>query len=241
NSLGQFARTPESGLVNMALGAPVSSGKNSIPDAMVGAQIDLPGFQTTYYGVFFAVLAPSFSGSPASVFLNPTGVVNDATFAPSPNTIAPGDIVSLFGSGLSSITDEASSIPLPTSDKGVSVTVNGIAAPLFYISPGQINIQIPFQVTGISTATLQVTNNGQQSNAVTVPLASGDPGIFMWADSTESYHAAVLHANGALVTSSNPAKRGETIEVFATGLGALNPAVVTGAANPNSPPAVSTD
>lgn len=63
----------------------------------------------------------------------------------------------------------------------------------------------------------------------------------MWADSADSHHAAVLHANGALVTSSNPATRGETIEVFATGLGALSPAVATGTANPSSPPAVSTD
>jgi len=242
NSLGQFGPLAESGLVNMALGAPVSSGgKNSMPDAMVGAQIDLPGFKTTYYGVFFAVQAPSFSGSPGSVFLYPNGVVNNATFAPSPNAIAPGDIVSLFGSGLSLATDQPTAVPLPTNDKGVSVMVNGIAAPLFYISPSQIVAEIPVQLAGSGSATVQVINNGQQSNVATVPLAPGDPGIFMWADSTEAYHAAVLHANGTLVTSSNPATRGETVEVFATGLGALSPAVATNTVNPSSPAAVSTD
>ena len=241
NSLGQFVQSPETGLVNMALGVPVRSGNSSISGAMVGAQIDLPGYQTTYYGVFFAVLAPSFTGTAGTVFLSPNGVVNGATFAPAPNAIAPGDIVSLFGSGLSSSTDVPSTLPLPTSDKGVSVTVNGIAAPLFSIAPGQINIQIPFQTAGSSSAQIQVTNNGQKSQTVTVPLAQGDPGIFMYADSASSNHAAVLHTNGALVTSSNPAKRGETVEVFATGLGALSPAVATGAGNPSSPPAVSTD
>ena len=247
NSLGQFVPLPESGLVNMGLGVPISSGNSSISKAMVGAQIDLPGYQTTYYGVFFSVLAPSFSGAAGSVFLDPHGVVNGATFAPAPNAIAPGDIVSLFGTGLSPSTDVPSVLPLPTSDQGVSVTVNGVAAPLFSIAPGQINIQIPFQVGGSSpdkfsqSAQIQVTNNGQQSKTVTVPLAPGDPGIFMWADSASSNHAAVLHTNGVLVTPSNPAKRGEIVEVFATGLGVLNPAVATGAGNPSSPPAVSTD
>jgi uncharacterized protein (TIGR03437 family) len=242
NSLGQFTRSPESGLVNMALGAPSNSGTTTIPNAMVGAQIDLSGLETTYYGVFFATLAPTFnSSSPGTVFLNPNGVVNAATFAPAPNAIAPGDIVTLFGSGLSPATDQPGTIPLPISDKGVSVTVNGIAAPLFYISAGQINIQIPFEVAGGSTVTIQVANNGQKSNSVIVPLAPSNPGIFMWADSAEPYHAAVLHTNGALVNSSDPARPGETIEVFATGLGLLSPAVRTGATNPDSPPATATD
>jgi uncharacterized protein (TIGR03437 family) len=241
NSLGQFSRFPEAGLINMALGAPLNTSNTGVPGAMVGAQIDLPGFATTYYGVFFAVLAPIFTGSGGSVFLNPNGVVSGASFAPSPNAIAPGDIVSLFGSGLSAGTDQASTIPLPTSDQGVSVTVNGIAAPLFYISPGQINLQVPFEAAGAATAKLQVINNGQQSNTVTVALSPSNAGIFMFADSADPRHAAVLHANGTLVTSSNAATRGETIEVFATGLGVLNPAVATGAANPRSPVAASPD
>ena len=240
NSLGQFASASETGLINMALGAPVNSGKSTIANTIVGAQIDTPGFQTAYYGIFFAVLAPSVSGSPGSVFLNPSGVVNDATFAPAPNPIAPGDIVSLFGTGLAPVTNQTGTLPLPTVDNGVSVTVNGVAAPLFFISSGQINIQIPFQATG-STATLQVTNNGQKSNAVTVPLSPGDPGIFMWADSSGTRHAAVLHVNGTLVSPSNPAMRGEIVEVFASGLGGLNPAVATGVANPSSPPSVAVD
>jgi uncharacterized protein (TIGR03437 family) len=241
SSLGQFDRLPESGLVNMALGAPATGNNGSITNAMVGAQIDLLGFSTTYYGVFFAVLAPSFSGGPGSVFLNPHGVVNAATFAPNPDAIAPGDIVSLFGSGLAPGTHQATTIPLPISDQGVSVMVNGNAAPLFYISASQINIQIPFQVAGSSSAAVQVINNGQQSNVVTVPLAPSNPGIFMWADSADSYHAAVTHANGTLVSPSNPAARGETVVVFATGLGILTPAVATGTANPSSPPAAATD
>ena len=241
NSLGQFGSlAPESGLMNMSLGVP-PTGNSSAANAMVGAQIDLPGFQTNFYGVFFAVVAPGFSGPGGSVFLNPNGVVNGATFAPSPNAIAPGDIVSLFGTGLSPVTDLASTIPLPTGDQGVSVKVNGIAAPLFSISADQINIQIPFEVAGSNSATVQVTNNGQQSNVVTVPLASGDPGIFMYADAMEQYHAAILHPNGALVTQANPAARGETVLVFATGLGVLNPAVGTGRANPGPPPVTSPD
>jgi uncharacterized protein (TIGR03437 family) len=79
---------------------------------------------------------PKFSGS--GVYLNPIGVVNAASFAPITNPIAPGEVITLFGSGLAASSVNASSVPLPTTLGNTQVNINGIAAPLYYVTPTQI-------------------------------------------------------------------------------------------------------
>ena|SRR5579872_435355 len=74
------------------------------------------------------------------------GIVNAASLAPASgpgHAIAPGSIASLFGQNLAATTASASGFPLPTTLAGTSLTVNGVAAPLFYVSPDQINFQMP--------------------------------------------------------------------------------------------------
>jgi uncharacterized protein (TIGR03437 family) len=140
------------------------------------------------------------------------GVANAASFK---SSVAPGSILSVFGSQLSPVTASASAVPLPISISGVAVLVNGIAAPLYYVSASQLNVQIPYETTTHGPVTLSVNNNGQvatQSFQVT-PAA---PGIF-------------TDATGALVPTPTGAP-GQEIAFYITGAGAVSPAVSTGAA-----------
>jgi hypothetical protein len=88
------------------------------------------------YSLMVGFGTPKFSGS--GVYLNPIGVVNAASFAPITNPIAPGEVITLFGSGLAASSVNASSVPLPTTLGNTQVNINGIAAPLYYVTPTQI-------------------------------------------------------------------------------------------------------
>jgi adhesin/invasin len=184
------------------------------------------------YEIYFGARMPAQSG--AGVFLNPQGVLNAASFAPPGSPVSPGGFVTLFGSGLAGQTATATAFPFPKILGGVSVTVNGIGAPIYAVSPGQISAIVPYAVTG-STATIIVTSGNTASNAVEVPLAPTAPGVFSLPQNGLG-DAAVLHADFSVVNAANPAHAGETVLVFLTGLGAVTPAVADGAPAPATPP-----
>jgi uncharacterized protein (TIGR03437 family) len=232
DSTGNLDANLIEGVNNMALGGAVTVDGSGLPNSLVGAQIGPVDAVSDLDGVFFAVRAPGFSGNAS--FLNPNGVVNGASFAPALNPISPGSIVSLFGSGLAPRQSSAETLPLPVSLEDVSVTVNGVTAPLFFVSPGQVNVQAPFGLTGDS-ATIAVTYGGEQSNEVVVRLARSSPGIFAYADGQSPQRGVILHADYSLVTPDAPAQPGETVLIWLTGLGGLLPAVPTGAGNPGDP------
>ena len=185
----------------------------------------------SYYSLTLGLKAIQYPATP--VFLNPIGIVNSASFAPITNSVAPGEFVSLFGSGLASSTLVAS-LPFPTTLGGVQVTVNGLPAPIYLVSPGQISVIMPFATPTYSFATFQVSNNGTKSNPITLYTASSSPGVFTTTQNGVG-PAAVTHANGAVVTATNPAKAGETLVVYVTGLGSVTPPVSDGSAAPTSP------
>lgn len=182
------------------------------------------------YDISFGVAAPALSGS--GVFLNPQKVTNGASFAPAGNPIAPGEFISLFGTGLAKTSGSAAP-PYPGSFNGITVLINGKAAPLYYVSATQINCLVPYATAG-ATATIVVQNNGASSNTVTVPVAATAPGIFS-TDQSGSGFGAVLHADYSLVTASKPAVPGETVAIYLTGMGAVSPAVADGTAGKASP------
>src|SRR5579862_3215399 len=123
-----------------------------------------------------SVLLWSVGQLPAQMpVVNPGGVVNAASFA---TPVAPGSLVSIFGSNLAPQTAQASAIPLPASLAGVSVTFNGLSAPLLYAAAGQINAQIPFEVPSSSSVNVVVNNNGLLSAPQTVDISPYAPGIF---------------------------------------------------------------
>jgi len=162
------------------------------------------------------------------------GIVNGASFAAS-TPVGPGGILSLFGSKLSASVATANSLPLPRTLNGVRVTVNGaVDAPLFYVSPTQINFQMPVEVTGTS-ASLVVSNGSIAGPLATVAVTAEAPGIFTTATSG-SGQAAALNADFTANSSGNPAAGGSTVSFFVTGLGATNPAFVTGQTGATSEP-----
>src|SRR5579871_2425165 len=180
-----------------------------------------------------ALPAPSLSGS--GVFLNPQGEINAASSAPFTAGIAPGELLTLFGSGLSNDTklEVFSTVPLPTNIAGVQVLINGVAAPLLYVSPNQISAIVPYSTT-TAIAQIQVFNNGAPSNIVTNFTATTAPGV-LTALQDGLGPALAEHGDGTLVTEAHPAQPGETISVFLTGLGAVIPAIPDGTAAPTNP------
>jgi uncharacterized protein (TIGR03437 family) len=102
-----------------------------------------------------------------------------------------------------------------------------------------VNLQVPF-ATSESYATLQVSNNGAVSNSVTLYTSLTAPGVFTLTNNDGTFPpgvgpAAALHADYSLVTAEHPAKAGETLQLYVTGLGAVTPPVADGGAAPSSP------
>ncbi len=176
------------------------------------------------FGIFFAEQIPTLTGT--GVFVNPQGIVNSATYAPVGDNISPGELISIYGSGLAAATVTASSLPLPTSLGGVSVSIGGTPAPLDYVSSGLIICVVPYEVTG-SSATIVVTNNQTQSNSVLAGVVAATPGVISINDLGYG-DGAITHANNTLVNSSSPASVGETVQMYVTGLGALSTPVSDG-------------
>ncbi len=155
---------------------------------------------------------------PAQAATAPTivGVSNGASFKP---VFAQGMIASVFGTNFSTGTQAASSLPLPVSLQGVSAAINGNVAPLYFVSPGQVNLQIPYG-TATGPATVSITGT---SGTATFPITiqANTPGLFS--------------ASGALVPYST-GKHGDTLLAFITGEGAVSPAIATGATpSPTTP------
>jgi uncharacterized protein (TIGR03437 family) len=193
-----------------------TSGGNTLRAAVDGA----PGVSAQVTAT--ALDRPAFSAA---------GVVQAATF----NTaVSPGGLGTIFGVALAAESSAASTLPLPASLSSTSVTVNGQAAPLLYVSPSQVNFQVPFEITG-STAEVVVTTAAGASAAVRIPVAAVQPGIFY---NTTSGLGAIVHNRDGAPTSQRPARPGDFLQVYATGLGAVLPTVLSGFPAPVSPLAV---
>jgi uncharacterized protein (TIGR03437 family) len=188
-----------------------------------------------FLGISVGLLAPAMNSnlSSSGVFLNPTGIVNAGSSAPFTAAIAPGELLTLYGANLAAGVQVESGVPFPTTLGNVQVMINNIAAPLYYVTPTQISAIVPYGLTG-SIANVQVINNNVASNAVTAYLNATAPGVLTQSQNGLGY-GDVVHQNGTLVNAKNPAQIGETVSVFLTGLGAVNPAVGDGSAGPTNP------
>lgn len=174
-------------------------------------------------GIASATVTVTVAPKPALPTFTAAGVVNAASFkAP----ISSGSIATVFGANMAGGTAQASAVPLPTSLTGTQVLVNGATAPLIYVSPGQINFQVPVEAIGAS-ATIQVVSTLGVSSVVTVPLST-TPGLFQGGDG----NVIAQDPQGNLLgTNSNPAKAGDVAVVYATGLGPTDCRVETGKAS----------
>jgi len=170
---------------------------------------------------------------PSPVF-QPTGVTNAAA---SSAGLAPNTFVSITGGALSATSrtwnnGDFAGNKLPTSINGVSATVNGEPAYVEFVSSTQLNVLLPVDLPS-GQAQVQTVNNGLESAPVTVNIQAVGPAFFML---TGNKYVAAEHADGSLAApaglisgaTSTPAKGGETIAIYANGLGPTQPAVTNG-------------
>lgn len=160
-------------------------------------------------------------------------VTNSATFqAP----VAPGALISVFGDNLAPLSTRAGAVPLPTFLADSCITVNNLPVPLLFLSPGQINAQIPFEVTG--SATMVIHTSGGVSDPFNFDVPGAAPALFRSSFGGQAPQPIPLifrAANGEPVTVSNAARQGEVLFMFANGLGRVMPAVASGDAPPPGP------
>jgi uncharacterized protein (TIGR03437 family) len=149
--------------------------------------------------------------------------------------VAPGGLISIFGREMSPINLATSEMPLPTALGDSCLTVNGMAVPMLFISSGQINAQLPFQVNGYTTLILRTP--GGVSDNFNLLINTTAPSIFRSGTAgPETNIATVFRAvNGEIVTPSNPVHRNEALVIYATGLGNTTPEIPAGMPAPADP------
>jgi uncharacterized protein (TIGR03437 family) len=157
----------------------------------------------------------------------PMSLVNAASLQPGP--VAPGSIVSIFGVNLGPTT-ESSCAGFCGTLAGSTLLMNGVPAPLQFVSHDQINAQVPFEVTaGPATAELRLKD--MPPAAIQFTIAPAAPGIF----ATGPDSGAVQNADGSMNTQDNPAAAGSFVTAYLTGQGPVQPPVATGAPAPADP------
>jgi uncharacterized protein (TIGR03437 family) len=156
------------------------------------------------------------------------GVVDGASFQVGQG-LAPGSYITIYGTALSDATqvESTTSLPVALSDVSVSFDGGGLSLPghISYVSPGQINVQIPWEFQGQSSVAIKVIVSGLPSSVYTVPLAPASPGVFAIVDAT----------SGAVVTAGTPVKRGDALVIYANGLGAVSNQPASGEPSPAQP------
>jgi uncharacterized protein (TIGR03437 family) len=171
--------------------------------------------------------------------LNVGGTANGASFQVGP--LAPGTIASQFGVNLSGDARLAGSLPLPTTLGQTSLLLNTRPVPLFFVSPEQINFQIPWELAGAAEVAVTVVVSGTSSAPASLRLAQFSPGIFAV---NQGRQGAILISNSDVLAApagsvpgraARPARRGEYVTIFCTGLGPVMNTPPSGSAAPTAP------
>jgi len=192
---------------------------------------------------------PTVTATLFSVSLSPLGRVTEITDAADNAkvvSVAPGLLLALHGTSLAPGTPNYPSNGFPTSFNGVTVTFNGIAAPILYTSPTQLNLQVPYEIAGQTQVTMLVTSqfvSAPVSESYILAVAARQPSVFLSSSvySQPIFDAAAcsgqdvatlqplaFNADGTLNSCANPAAPGSAVTVFLNGLGVTNPAQTTG-------------
>jgi len=202
---------------------------------IAGANIDLGSdtgdqiFKGTAGG-----LSLEFDGFSRQLPTIPTSGVVSAANPQAGQGMAPGSYISIYGSVLSDATAFVRTLSLPVSLASISISFDGgglsLPGHIHFVSPGQINVQIPWEFQGQSSVQMKVTMaDFLWSDIYTVPLAAYSPGVF-----------ATTDANGVVIGQANPARRGGTIIVYANGLGPVDRPIVSGDPTPSTLPLTNT-
>jgi uncharacterized protein (TIGR03437 family) len=166
--------------------------------------------------------------------MSAVGPVSAASFVAG-MPLAPGSIASIFGLNLAAQTALAPGLPQLTPLGGATLSIDGVTAPLFAATPGQLNFFVPWELESQTTATMVLSTAGGVSALADVPVAPQSPGVFQI---DAAGNAAAVHLNGQPVSVTAPADAGEPLDIFATGLGPVSAPPADGAPAPSAPPLV---
>ena len=188
---------------------------------------------SSYTQTFSLTVTPAVPPGP---ILTPGSFYNGADFKA--GSISPCSIATIIAPGLAPgiqgvVTPGSLFGPLPYLLASDSVSFNGTAAPIFNVAnvggQEQITVQVPCEVTPSSAVSVAVTVGAAAPVTVSVPVLAASPGIFETTMSDGVLRAVAVRPDGSWVSLINPARRGETIRVYATGLGVTSPSVGTDA------------
>ena len=214
------------------------------PDTNKYSLFDVPGYEgqtrvsgVNDFGVVVGTVGPpnstvthGFIAVPVAIppVLAPGGIMSAASYETT--SISPGEVVVLFGAGLSVPVITFSPVDasgfVAANILNTRVLFDGIPAPLLYVRSGVVSAVVPYEVTGASTR-VQVEYFGVRSDAVTVPVTPSAPGIFTL-DQSGRGPGVIFNQDGSINTVLNPAKRGDIVSFYATGFGRTFPAGTTG-------------
>ena len=177
-----------------------------------------PGAYNATVWIYASGATPPLLGVPVTFVVGASpdiaiaGLQNAFSFQ---SVFAPGMAMTVYGTNLANATQFATRLPLPLTMQGVTATVNGVAAPISYASPSQLNIQVPYE-TGAGPAVLAVNRGGQVASYIFMVTMTA-PGVFP---------SAIDNATGLPVSSAVP---GNVLLLFMTGDGDVTPFLTTGA------------
>jgi len=161
----------------------------------------------------------------------PSKVSNGASFLDTAS-LAPGVLISVFGTGLASSSISGTS-PLPTDLAGTQVTLGNQPLPLLYASDGQVNAQVPYGLAVNTQLQLQVKRGATLSVPQSLTVAPAQPAVFTL-DQSGAGQGAIVNAGNVIVDAQAPASSGDTVVIYCTGLGAVSPAVPAGVPAPTT-------
>ncbi|HCC58930.1 MAG TPA: hypothetical protein DEQ47_17045 [Solibacterales bacterium] len=166
------------------------------------------------------------------------GITDAASFKP--GAIVPGAFISIFGSGLADFADVNGSavLPLALDTVFVSFDAGSVSVPgrLYYVSGGQVNVQVPWELAGQTSAKIKVTIEDSYGKVVTVPVAAAAPALFAYTDATlNASVAAALDENYTLIGSGNAVARGHMAQLYANALGPVSNTPPSGFPAPTNP------
>ena len=217
SALGSFSSAT---LVTLDAATPAAGPVPAALNPSAQMQVTLPG-----YGAALLRLANTQPNLPAA------GVVNAASYG-SPEAVAPGEIVSLFGTSIGPAVPAHLTLTNPrlvaNSLAGVHVLFDGVPAPVLYASAGQVNAVVPYSVAGQLSTQVQVEYLGALSAPVTLAVVATAPGVFALDGSGTGPGAIVNAADGSVNSAAHPAAPGDWVSIYLTGAGATTQAGVDG-------------
>lgn len=210
--------------------------------ASLSVAVNPTGLAAGTYNGTVTVTSAGASNSPQTVAVTlvvtpatlpvPTTVVNAASGIP--GALAPGEIISIYGTYLGPAKGVGlivSGGKVQTTLAGIQVLFDGLAAPLLYVSSGQINAVVPFELNGRFQTRMQVSNNGTVSSTLDLAVTPAAPGLFTLTQNGMG-QGAILNSTGNVNGTNSPAAKGSIIVLYATGGGETTPIGVTGAVTP---------